>query len=372
MNGLIPPPDPLGIPSHFFIFQFLYWITFVLHLIFMNYVLGGMVIVTVHEWLAEKNSLALRGNALLMRIMPVALSLAITMGVAPLLFVQVLYGNFFYTANIMMGWWWMAVIGAVTAAFYLIYLMISLRTDESRSGVLIKILSLIVTVLFLMTAWIFTNNAVLMEHPNYWKDIYSGAHRVMAPDPSLWPRFFHNVVGAIAVAGLWCAAIGRYRIRYHTEERDLGYHLVNRGLTWTMMAVIVQICVGIILVFSLGHDTNKKFMGNGPLFTGWAIGFFAAMGVLAHSMMALVKPEKPMLLWGAIGLTGVTLLGMTMGRDLLRQIYLEPYFKLQDLPLHYSNSLWLFLITFLLGLGILAYLIRLVWNLPKKVSQEVK
>ena len=41
MTELIPPADPLGIPTPVIVFQFLALLTFVLHLIFMNYILGG-------------------------------------------------------------------------------------------------------------------------------------------------------------------------------------------------------------------------------------------------------------------------------------------------------------------------------------------
>jgi len=371
VNGLIPPPDPLGIPAPYPIFQVLYWITFVLHLIFMNYVLGGMVMVTLHEWFTPRNATAIRANALMLKLMPVSLSLAITMGVAPLLFVQVLLGNFFYTANIMMSGWWLGMIGLVIAAFYLIYILIARRRSENQSSALHKIGSLVVTLLLLATAWIFTNNAVLVEHPKYWQDIHTGAKWILAPDPSLWPRYLHNLFGAAAVAGLVCAVIGRYRLRYHADDAELGTHLIRRGIFWAMHAVVIQIITGIIYIYSWEIEITRAFMGNGILFTGWAIGFFAVMGALVCLILALVKTDKPMLIWGAVGLTFVTLLGMTMGRELLRLVSLAPYIKLQDLPLRPSySSLLLFLITFLLGLGILAYLLRLVWTLPREESES--
>ena len=40
-----------------------------------------------------------------------AISFAITFGIAPLLFIQVLFGRFFYTATVLVAWAWLGMLG---------------------------------------------------------------------------------------------------------------------------------------------------------------------------------------------------------------------------------------------------------------------
>ena len=53
--------------------------------------------------------------------LPVFLPATITLGIAPLLFVQVLYGQFFYTSSIVMAWPWFLVLVFLTLAYYGFY-----------------------------------------------------------------------------------------------------------------------------------------------------------------------------------------------------------------------------------------------------------
>lgn len=366
MTELIPPADPLGIPTPVIVFQFLALLTFVLHLIFMNYILGGMLIVTINEWFFGKNPQAGEANALLVRVMPVALSMAITMGVAPLLFVQVLYGNFFYTANIMMGGFWLLIVGLVIVGFYLIYVLIAQRPEGRSATPLTRLVSLVALALFLTVAFLYTNNAVLTENPDYWKAIYTGERFAAAPDPTLWPRYLHNVLGAVAVAGLWCAAIGRYQVVRHPARAEAGRWLVKNGLHWAAMATAFAMILGGIYLYTLGMDRIKAFMGNGILFVGWSISVMTAILSLVCIAMAMMKPDNAKLLWGSIGLSAVTLAGMVMGRELVRMISLQKYYTPQSLAIRPGDtSFYLFLVTFVLGLGVLYYMLRLVWTMPQ-------
>ena len=299
MNGLIPPPDALGIPSPVIIFQALYWLTLVLHFIFMNYILGGTLIVAHQELLFGNRPHTAKINALMIKIMPVALSFAITMGVAPLLFVQVLYGQFFYTANVMMGGYWFSIIGLVMIAFYSIYIITTKRAARQVSTPFTKLLLLMNAVLFLLVAFIYTNNAILTENPAYWPDIYSGVKSVIAPSSSLIPRYLHNIIGSIAIAGVWMAFIGAYQYRYYPENREFALKLKKSGLMWAALASLLQIVSGGFYLYSLGFDKIKLFMGNGYLFVGWTVGVASVVFVIITLVLALLNLNNVKFLWGA-------------------------------------------------------------------------
>lgn len=371
MNEYIPAPDPLGIPSPTPLFQTLAIITFVLHLIFMNYILGGTLILTIHEWFFGNKPHVAKANSIMVKVMPVALSMAITMGVAPLLFVQVLYGNFFYPANIMMGWFWLAIVGLVTIAFYLIYIMIARRPQNEKSTFTTKLIALVNTLIFFSVAFLFTNNAMLVEHPEYWKAIHAGTASIVVPDNSLWARYAHNVLGAMAVAGLWCACIARYQKRYHPQNADAAHWLHRSGLIWAKGATLLAMIAGIVYLVVMGMDKLKAFMEMNTLFMGWSIAVVLSLVLLVSLVMAFSNEDKPAYLWSSVGIMVLTLIGMAMGREHLRMISLQEYFTFEEFTYNPSHSsLIMFLVTFVIGLGVLAYLVRLIYTLPDQNTNE--
>lgn len=367
MNNLIPPPDILGIPSPVYIFQFLYWLTLVLHFIFMNFILGGTLIIAHQEILFGKKPSTVKINTIIIKVMPVALSFAVTMGVAPLLFVQVLYGQFFYTANVMMGGYWLSIIGLVMAAFYILYIIVAQKPSHQTATPLTKLLLLINALLFLLVAFIYTNNAILTENPAYWPDIYSKAKSVIAPNASLIPRYIHTIIGSVAIAGIWMAFIGAYQCHFYPENREIALKMKKSGFTWAALATVLQMLSGGLYLYSLGLDKIKLFMGNGYLFVGWTVGVASAVFALIILIFALLHLENAKFLWGTLVLFFVSLFGMVMGRDLLRGISLEQYFTIDKWIVRTSHSsLLLFLVTFVAGLAIVGYLLYMVWNLKRE------
>ena len=87
-------------------FDILLVATFVVHILLMNCVLGGAAISVVEM---------LRGNDLgltkrLSKKLPTLLALTINFGVAPLLFLQVVFGHFDYVSSVLMGGLWLSLI----------------------------------------------------------------------------------------------------------------------------------------------------------------------------------------------------------------------------------------------------------------------
>ncbi len=368
-NTPIPPADPLGIPAPAWVFESLYILTFFLHIVFMNFILGGMLIVMVNEWINSTKSYALEANRIVLKVMPVVLSFAITMGVAPLLFVQVLYGQFFYTSNIMMGFYWFSIFILVTIGFYLIYVMIMVRSKNNEAALTVKLLSAVAWLIFLTVALLFTNNAVLTENPHYWEAIYTGQSSWLAPDATLLPRYLHNVVGATAIGGFWIAALGLVQRTYHPEKEETGMFMYKQGLLWAAVVTGIEIVVGFYFLLSLGLDRIKEFIQGGVLFYGWTVSVLTGIGALLLLVLAYAKPDNPKFLWGSGALLAITLFGMSMGRYLLRTISLDEHFTVSELTVNpFYSSLFLFLVTFVIGLIVLAWLVKVAWRAGSHTS----
>ena len=87
---LIPGTD--AIPVAWGWFEFLLLLTFVLHLLFMNTMIGAAVISLVDNFRARKGPLIGSLGWDISRKLPWIIAFTVTLGVAPLLFVQVLDG----------------------------------------------------------------------------------------------------------------------------------------------------------------------------------------------------------------------------------------------------------------------------------------
>ena len=90
---------PFGFPFATGFYLVCYVLTMVLHVFFMNYVLAGSAYVATTRVFARRGEPGTTKTAyhVLLDWLPFSLSAAITAGVAPLLFLQVLYQHGFYT-----------------------------------------------------------------------------------------------------------------------------------------------------------------------------------------------------------------------------------------------------------------------------------
>ena len=121
---LVPAVDATGLPGPPWLFHLLLVFTFVLHMVFMNLALGGTLLAWVSHVRArgrpDDPNGVLAGR--MMSVNGYAISMAITTGVAPLLFLQVLYQQFFYSGTILLGWIWFGLLVLLIVGYYAAYL----------------------------------------------------------------------------------------------------------------------------------------------------------------------------------------------------------------------------------------------------------
>jgi hypothetical protein len=94
-NPLIPTPE--AIPAPAWIFHILGVALFAVHLLLMNVLVGGTAIALAGR-LRNTRGAPLYTDALAGKL-PTFFALTVTMGIALLLFLQVIYGNLFYTSH---------------------------------------------------------------------------------------------------------------------------------------------------------------------------------------------------------------------------------------------------------------------------------
>ena len=324
MNIVLPDADPAGLPAPVALLRFLLLFTFILHLLPMNLVLGGGL---VAGWAAMRGQGFARAgrsaDAALMQavagglaaLLPAATALAVTFGVAPLLFLQVLYGQLFYTSSVLMAWVWLAVVPLVMVGYYGYHALFSQHGAPSRATVWLGFGS---GAAFLLTALVFTLNMTLMLRPGRFHGLYAASEmglHLHLDEPTLWPRFLHFVVAAFAFTGIAVALLGAARRR---SDPALGVSMRAYGVRLFMVATLVQLAVGAWFLWTLPEAIRAAFLGAWPGHTS-----LLAVSVLMAVLALIVMPRS---LAGGSALMLLTLIGMAVVRHLVRAMALAPVF----------------------------------------------
>lgn len=218
---------PLGFPGPTAFYLALYVGTLIVHVIFMNYVLAGvgyLAVSSITRGRKQETTGTVSARSVLTDWMPFATSAAITAGVAPLLFVQILFKKNFYTANLLLFHRWMAILPVLIVGFYLLYLLKS-KWIARQSTLALATISMGALACFAFTGLSWTENHLLSTDTGSWPGLYESGSMVYS-HPQLLPRLGLWAVGAIPTMCLlvgWqlCVAQRRGRVIAASQTRIL-------------------------------------------------------------------------------------------------------------------------------------------------------
>jgi hypothetical protein len=346
MNPVIPAPVPVPLPAPPWLLEFLLVFTFILHLLAMNFLLGGVIILSISSFLGRRDPKHHEFTRRVSRAMPSVTAFTITLGVAPLLFLQLVYGQLFYTSSDLMAWYWLAVVFLVLLGYYGVY-WYQMQHDELGSKAAWVIL--VTAILFIQVAFIFTQNMTAMLHP---QDFYSlfvngkvGTILGSVTLPNI-ARLAHFMVAAVAVAGLGVALLSR---RWQTESPELADWGRRYGVTWFMGGTLVQFLVGLWFLFSLPVEIRQALVGD-----KLAVGILLLAIILA--LLALLSAPKSLLASSVAVLGTVSL--MAVLRHLVRSASLRPYFDPNSLPVQGQWAVFsIFVVLLLAGLATVGWML---------------
>jgi hypothetical protein len=341
-HTLIPSPDALPVAWPWF--EVLLIPVFVIHLIFMNALLGSAIIgLTASLRPANQGTgLAQSISRTISQKLPFHMALAINFGVAALLFMQVLYGHLFYTSSILMAVWWLGALGLVLVAYIAIY-WLDFRFDGA-GALRLGIYTLVVFCL-LAVAFVFVNNVTLMADPPSWPRYFSNPGGTLWHwnDPTLIPRYLHFVTASIAVGGLVLALLNR------KSAPDKAAH----GIRWFTAATAAQLVIGGWFFLALPQSIRFELMGADR----WATAVLAVALAGVFSTLYFGTQQK---IRSAAWSVGIVILGMVLVRDTVRSAYLQPYFSVKQLTAHGEFSpLVVFVLFVLLGIIAILYMCKL-------------
>jgi hypothetical protein len=175
----------------------LYLATLALHAVFVSYVVAGSAYALV-----RRDAIA----ATVRDRLPFMLGCGITAGVAPLLFLQLMHQHRFYTASLLLGPRWLAVVPALVVGFYALYL--AKVSDQRR-----RIALAVAVACFAFVAWSWTELHELMQADPEWRAFYAAGHRMFFA-ASIAPRL-------VVIAGAMATSFATLAAWSATERRSL-------------------------------------------------------------------------------------------------------------------------------------------------------
>ncbi len=324
-NIPVPKDIPLPLPLPYGILVALLIVSFLLHILFINLMLGGAVLTLWYEikGLTRKGYDTLAFE--IAKTITVNKSIAIVLGVAPLLSINVLYTVYFYSANALTGLMWISVIPWVAVSFILLYAHKYTWYQLENNKPLHIFLLIIAVASFLFIPLIFLANINLMLFPEKWGTIKGFFSALTLPN--VFPRYFHFMAASLAVTGLFLFGyFGRKKYRFEEKFSDLTrYEVRKKTYSLALGASIIQFIFGPVVYLTL---PTKGMSWN--LFYFIAAGVIMAIFAIYLMWKEITGPVEKLgrryfLVIAALALT-VTL--MATGRHIYRASALAPHQRL--------------------------------------------
>ena len=255
-----------------------------------------------------------------------------------------------YTSSVLMAVYWLSIFIILIFSYYGTYIY-SMNYEKIASFHIV--ISGFIAATLLMVAFFITNNFSLMTNIAAWPEYFNNPEGTILnlSDLSLYPRFLHSVLGAIAVGGLSIALFYDFKKRKGDATADAG---ITTGINWFAGATMLNFGIGSWYWGTLPESVRSLTSDGSSFFLIFIVfGIVTAILSLIYGMTHRVRPAVYLLL--------ASLFSMVLVREFARRLTLAPWFKTSDLTVVTQYSpLFVFLIVFAGGLGLIYYMIRLV------------
>ena len=353
---------PFDQPVSLSFYLVVYVLTLVLHAVFMTYVLAGSLYLA---WAAvfrgsEETPRARSPLAGILREwMPFVLSAAITAGVAPLLFVQIIYRQQFYTSNLLLGWRWLMVVPVLVVGFYLLYVVKSRLISDWPLPVRVGLVTAI-SGCFVFVAFRWTTNHLLGIDASAWPDVYASGRVVSDVGPLVW-RLAMWIAGAFPCM---CVFAG-WQLKYYAD-RDGGLTTSHvgglRALSFMApLGIVASLLFAAGYLITLSEELRSVLLGprGGPWLMVVAIGSVVQLNGWWLMRKSRKLPAMSLLL--ITGGAGLMLTGAGFLRELLRFVQVDAAGVVSNVETAARvGGFWLFVIFTVLNVGLIAFCIHLV------------
>ncbi|NDC41353.1 MAG: cytochrome C, partial [Chitinophagia bacterium] len=321
----VPRDIPLDLPLPEWLLVVLLVVSFLLHIIFVNLMIGGTVLTLWCQIKGLKDKDYHNLAYEISRTITVNKSLAVVLGVAPLLSISTLYAIYFYSATSLTGGMWIALVPLITVAFLLTYLNKYSWHKLDNNKPLSLAITGVATLLFLFIPLIFLVNVNLMLFPEKWGTIKGFFSALLLPN--VFPRYLHFICASMAVTGLflfWYVGRKSYPFEQYFEKLTR-VDVKKKAYSLTLAASVAQFIIGPIVMLTL---PTKGF--DGRLIAIIVAGAAIAVPAMWWIWKAITGPADQIdRHFGKIVIAlGTTVIFMGSGRHVYRANALRPHQKL--------------------------------------------
>jgi len=355
--------DPAGVPSHPIIFLVLGVLTWALHIAAVQVMLGASALTLYGSFSADARWRRLA--AAMLTTAKVAVSVAIVLGVAPLLFVQVIYDPFWYTSNVLSARWVIGFIVILIMAYLAMYAFYYRNHDLAKQPTRSAWQMVLSLLLMLVVGWIMHVLSYQMLLPEQWMSWYAPNGEINPGGQSLHgysvTRFAFFILLSVAVVAAWLFAYRRYLMGRKQDDAAYIAWLLPLAHKLMLAGGVVAVASGALWLVTL-PEKMAWFASSGWV---WA----SAIALLAAAFFPrLLGNRIDQGLWGyaPFAVSAVALIVVASAREALRFVTLlgSHGYDALDYKINldwYSTSL--FFITFaVLGGVVLGYLLTVAWK----------
>jgi len=276
------------------------------------------------------------------KLLPTSMAATITLGVAPLLFLQLTYYQQVYSATIISAWPWLSLLAAAGVAYYLFYGAAFSKDTQGKSlGLLIGI----AVIALLWVSFVYSSTMSMAEDPALMQSLYASNQSgfVLNPDVGSYIfRWLHMVLGALTVGGFFVGLLGR------KDET-----MFKVGKQFFLYGMVAASAVGLVYLMMLG-EIMLPFMRSPGIWV-LTVSIFLSLGSL-HFFF-----KKKFV--GAGLMVFLSMLGMVISRHVVRLLRLEGTWDPASIPVVPQWSPFIvFLLCFVLALAMIWYMLRLFFG----------
>jgi hypothetical protein len=334
-------PDYHFFPAPLWLLTTLHVVTLTLHFIAMNFVFGGLVVILFGRFENKWTNPTVKR---FVQLFPTIMAATVTFGVAPLLFLQVVYPAQVYSASITSAWFWLLVPIVAMLAYYAFYTAV-FGSREGRENRTIWLALALAGLIFI--SLVYSSVFALAENPKLIAALYASRQNGLVVNSSFtWlVRWSHMVLGAVGIGGFFVMILGR------DENARL------TGKQFFLGAMIAAMIAGLGYLFTLG-DAVPGLMQSPAI---WAL--FVAI-VLALGALHFGAKGKPV---PAALLLFLSMLGMVTTRHTIRLIELGDRIDLASVPIRPPWDVFaIFLACFLAALALVAWMLKLFFHVGSR------
>lgn len=323
----VPHDLPLDLPLPEWLLVGVLIVSFLLHILFVDMMVGGVLLTLWFEIKGLKNKEYDTLAHEIANTVTVNKSMAVVLGVAPLLAINTLYTVYFYSANALTGLMWIMIIPLVIVAFLLTYAHKYSWEKLSDNKPLHLLIIGAAALLFAFIPFIFLTNVNLMLFPEKWGTVHGFLSALMLPN--VLPRYVFFMMSTLAITSLflfWYFGRSSYDFegRFSTLTR---YSVRKRFYSLAFGTLALQVVLaGPILVTTLpakGISTTLVVTLLGGVVLLAPVLYWLWKGITAKQEELMDRDFNKVL-----AMTLVITLVMGGGRHLYRENALAPHKKL--------------------------------------------